>query len=425
MTTKFRGILILLGALAIFFASQSGLFAQTNPSGLTREELERQIQAHSKELETLQPKLESARQELQSTRNEKRSLQQELASIDRNISQLNLSIRSDELTAQKLAYEIDSLEIDLKDIRASFGDKQAAIAQILNEIQRLDGKGENLLAMFLRNASLADGVLEAQSLTNLQAQLTVDVENLRTLHEEYDKKLTEANKKRANALFHQNSLKNKKLIVQDQRSERESILKVTKSKETVYQKELTELEKEQERIADEIEALNSVLRTKIDPSTLPPVKGGILAFPVNVGRNFITQGYGSTGFAKTTYRGKWHNGIDIGSPVGTPIVAAEEGKVVAVGNQDNYCPRAAYGKFIVVKHTNNLVTLYAHLSRQAVVKGQRVERGEVIGYMGRTGWATGPHLHFVVFAAPTYYLGMTKSCGPMPLGGDLNPMGYL
>ncbi|MCR4328600.1 MAG: peptidoglycan DD-metalloendopeptidase family protein [Patescibacteria group bacterium] len=419
------GVVILLFGIITITRGEEEIQDKTAASSMAREELEEKIQERAKELEDLRPRLEEAQQQLSTTQNEKSSLQRDLNNIQGNINQLNLSLRADELTADKLSLEIKSLELDTIDIKSSIETKRVAIGQILNEIMHADQKGLGLLATFLRNKSLAEGVLEAQTLANFQAQLAIDITNLRALSDDYVKMKEDASKKHSQVVYHQDNLQNKKIIIQDQKSEREILLKVTKNKESVYRNQLSELESLQEKIADEIEALDAVLRTKIDPATLPPIVAGVLEFPVNVGRNFITQGYGSTDFAKATYRGNWHNGIDIGSPIGTPILAAEDGEVVGIGDQDKYCPRAAYGKFLVIKHNNNLVTLYGHMSRHAVKKGDTVTRGQVIGYMGRTGWATGSHLHFVVFAGPTYYMGLTKSCGPMPYGGDLNPLGYL
>ena len=87
---------------------------------------------------------------------------------------------------------------------------------------------------------------------------------------------------------------------------------------------------------------------------------------------------------------KKHYGIDIaGLPVGTPIKAADDGLAIFAGWSDTA------GKMVRIDHGSGIVTLYAHLSRCAVNKGQTVSRGEIIGYLGGTGeLSTGPHLHF-------------------------------
>lgn len=83
-----------------------------------------------------------------------------------------------------------------------------------------------------------------------------------------------------------------------------------------------------------------------------------------------------------------HRGIDYAAPHGTPVRVVGDGTVTFASWQ------GGYGNVIYVDHGNNRVTLYAHLSRMGVQAGQRVERGQVIGAVGATGWATGPHLHF-------------------------------
>jgi len=83
-----------------------------------------------------------------------------------------------------------------------------------------------------------------------------------------------------------------------------------------------------------------------------------------------------------------HHGIDYAGPVGTPIRAAYNGKVIFAGY------KGGYGKTVVIKHKGGYKTLYAHLQRYKVFRGKRVKKGEVIGYMGNTGLSTGPHLHF-------------------------------
>ncbi|MFT5589463.1 MAG: murein DD-endopeptidase MepM/ murein hydrolase activator NlpD [Bradyrhizobium sp.] len=90
--------------------------------------------------------------------------------------------------------------------------------------------------------------------------------------------------------------------------------------------------------------------------------------------------------------GKWkqHAGVDFAAATGTPIHASADGVVEMVATQNGY------GNIVVLKHWSNITTAYAHMSRFAagLRKGEKVSQGDVIGYVGSTGWATGPHLHY-------------------------------
>ena len=88
--------------------------------------------------------------------------------------------------------------------------------------------------------------------------------------------------------------------------------------------------------------------------------------------------------------GAFHSGIDIDAPYGSPVRAAADGEVTGASMG------AGYGRQIVLDHGHDVLTLYGHLSAMAVVPGQHVTRGQVIGYVGQSGRATGPHLHYEV-----------------------------
>jgi murein DD-endopeptidase MepM/ murein hydrolase activator NlpD len=88
--------------------------------------------------------------------------------------------------------------------------------------------------------------------------------------------------------------------------------------------------------------------------------------------------------------GAFHAGIDLDAPIGTPVRAAGDGDVTVASMN------AGYGREIMLDHGHDMVTLYGHLSAIAVVIGQHVTRGQVIGYVGQSGRATGPHLHYEV-----------------------------
>lgn len=118
------------------------------------------------------------------------------------------------------------------------------------------------------------------------------------------------------------------------------------------------------------------------------VKRSLLRTPVNVAR--ISSNFGKRNHPTLGYT-KMHKGVDFAAPVGTPILAAGDGVVKEMGY------KGAYGNIIKVKHSANLTTAYAHASRFANLRvGSKIKQGQIIAYVGRTGRATGPHLHFEV-----------------------------
>jgi len=99
--------------------------------------------------------------------------------------------------------------------------------------------------------------------------------------------------------------------------------------------------------------------------------------------------------AVTSFFGKrkrdFHEGIDIRANRGTPVYAARGGEVIYSSRRIR-----GYGNMIVIKHEDGLATVYAHNKKNTVRKGDRVGQGQLIGYIGATGKATGPHLHFEI-----------------------------
>ena len=119
------------------------------------------------------------------------------------------------------------------------------------------------------------------------------------------------------------------------------------------------------------------------PSVAP--KDGKMSWPVT---GAVTSGYGNR-------RGRWrvHSGLDMPMPFDTPIGAAADGVVVDTGSSKDKNYRG-YGNTAVIDHGDGISTLYAHCSKLAVKKGQRVKRGDVVAYVGRTGRTTTAHVHF-------------------------------
>jgi murein DD-endopeptidase MepM/ murein hydrolase activator NlpD len=103
----------------------------------------------------------------------------------------------------------------------------------------------------------------------------------------------------------------------------------------------------------------------------------------------LTSGFGERFHPILGYE-RFHAGVDLGAPQGTPIVAAADGRVVSAGWA------GGYGRAVAILHGGGIETKYGHMSRIIAYAGETVRRGEVIGYVGSSGLSTGPHLHFEV-----------------------------
>jgi murein DD-endopeptidase MepM/ murein hydrolase activator NlpD len=105
-----------------------------------------------------------------------------------------------------------------------------------------------------------------------------------------------------------------------------------------------------------------------------------------------------------------HKGIDLSTyRQGDPIVATADGQVVTVDYEAE-----GFGNYVIIKHKHGFYTRYAHMQQSRVTTGQRVQQGEVIGYIGNTGLSTGPHLHYEVHIGsdvvdPFKYLNIRSS----------------
>lgn len=138
----------------------------------------------------------------------------------------------------------------------------------------------------------------------------------------------------------------------------------------------------QQQIAEEINQASSSVPLPAGPPAGGTSSSGLI-WPVE---GVITSGFGPRW-------GSFHPGLDIGAPEGTPIYAAASGTVVLMQSE---AESGGYGNYTCIDHGGGLSTCYAHQSSFATSLGASVNQGELIGYVGNTGFSTGPHLHFEV-----------------------------
>ena len=126
---------------------------------------------------------------------------------------------------------------------------------------------------------------------------------------------------------------------------------------------------------------------RMNPNELNRILGNLFMYPVQ-GR--ISSYFGERPDPFTGVP-NYHNGIDIVNKPGTPVLAAMAGTVADVGFNYNY------GNYVILKHAGQYQTLYGHLTRAIVARGQKLQQGEPLGELGSTGYSTGPHVHFSIF----------------------------
>ena len=414
-------ILLSLTLYSIFYILYPVAYA------VTAEELKQAIQDKIKAQEAINAKLLETQKQLSATQNQKNSLSREIKRIDYTINQLNLGIKASQINMDKLNLEISALQLDIADINNAIGVKKAAVIELLRELYRKDRQG--LLAVVLNHRSLAASFREGQIISDLNSGLAIELQNLKELNANMNAKINLTTQKRQSVQSENQNLKAKKDIVGDQKSEQQTLLAKTKNQEKLYQAQLSELEKKQDEISADIDQIEEELRKNFNYTLLPAKRPGMFIWPVE--NPIITQHFGEITRYKgrLLYNGKPHNGMDLGVPIGSPIFSVYDGTVTAVGNNGRY----QYGKYVLVHHDNNLATLYAHLSRNDVVRvGDRVTQGQLIGRSGNTGYSFGAHLHLGLYwDDPSLGRGVQLqnlpncNCGLVPIGIVVDPEDYL
>ncbi len=390
------------------------------------EELRDAISQKAKELEAVNQQIAETQKKLEETEGKGKTLKTEISQVDQKLNQLNLGIKSSEINISKLRLEAESLQYDLQDIRSSIDTTKAGIIKLFRELVKKDR--ESLLVTFLKGNSLSDSLNELENTISLNSSLSEKVTDLQILDKQVAENIDASAQKKRQVERENENLKNRKSIAATQKNEKQNLLALTKNEEKNYQNLLSELEKQQNSISDEIDKIEDQLRAAFDPTLLPSKRPGVFAWPIQLkkygGLAYITQHFGEKSYL---YRGKPHNGLDVGGPLGTPIYAADDGIITAIDNNDvSTWKKYQYGKYVMVRHNNNITTLYAHLSKQAVKKGDVVKRGDLIGYLGNTGYATGPHLHFGAYWTPSIQLKkISPANGLVPIGVIINPEDYL
>ena len=364
-------------------------------SATTQAQLEKQLKDLQAKEKTIKASLSSASSALSASQQRKNLIdsqidnaKQQIALLDEEIAELNGQMA----TLQK---DIDKMEADISTSEAGIADTKNKLGQRMRAT--LKSGNVTTLQMLMNTENYTDYLLKSKMMQciaendqtvidDLQAAI-LRVQEQKTLLEQ-DKAALEEKKSGVEAIKSTSTSKKKELDTLYAAAQSE--VKKLQSSVSSYNKQLTQIEKEEEKTSNAIEAL---IRAANSTGTY---NGGMMYWPVPTVRA-ISSYYGQRW-------GKLHGGIDIANgpiPIyGESIVAAASGTVYYVNSTDTW--GGSYGYYVIVDHGRNskgqtVMTLYAHCSKILVKKGQAVVGGKtVLAKAGSTGHVTGPHLHFEV-----------------------------
>jgi len=411
----FLGILLII--VPIFFS-----YAQSV------EELKKQIDSHNSIIADLE--------------NKNKEIQRQLDDLSKQKNSLNTALKQLDLTKKKLMSDISITEnkiqkkdLEIKELSFQIGTKEDSISRNLNAIN-LEIRNINEI----EQDSIIEKILSSDKISNTWN----DIDNMATVRDSIRAHIVELNAVKGQLedtrqittdakqelVSLKSELADQKKIVDQNTKEKKKLLTQTKNSEALYQKNLKANNAKKDTFEKEVEEYESQLKFILDPSSLPGK--GVLSWPLD--NIHITQLFGVTKDSKRLYASGSHSGVDFRAAVGTPVKAVADGIVIGTGNTDITCPYTSFGKFIFIKHNNGLSTTYGHLSLIKVNEGQKVKRGDIIGYSGNTGHTTGPHLHLTVYASEAAEMiirpsttcpGKTYRMPIAPTNAYLDPMYYL
>lgn len=315
----------------LFLVLLPTVFFSITAMAATPVDLQKAIEDKNNELANIKNQIQQTQDKLDAASGQSRTLNKEIQKLDYALSQLNLGIRLSQVNIEKLTLELESLKDKKVKTEKNIDVTKEAIAQVLRELQQKENR--SVIEIFLKNITLAEGFLEIQALSDLQGSLAINSAELHKLSSDLGENIDESTRKKAEVEIENRNLKNRKGIASEEKEDKASLLKQTKDQESLYQKQLKDLVDQQNLIADQIDAIEEQLRQQLGPGFVPPKIIGFFSWPIMrdgaIGR--ITQHYGEKSYL---YRGKPHNGLDLGAPVGTLIFAVADGRVARVDNND-------------------------------------------------------------------------------------------
>jgi len=327
----------------------------------------------------LKDEMDAKRKEIAAQNARQKSLLNDISDLDAQLNRMESDIDAANIQLQVAQNQIADANVQIEEAQARLEERQGTMEGRLRDIYM---NGDiTLLDVLFQSDSYADFLTMYDMAERVMSQ---DVELLTEI--KTDKALIEEKKQLVEDRYNQlwvirQSKEESTNKLEGLQSQKSVLLDESKAQKAELEKAYKDMEKASSDIANQIRKIQEANKSTLTFS-------GIFQWPVP-GHTTVTSDYGMR-MHPILKVNKMHTGIDIAAPNGTPICAVADGTVISV------CWNNAYGNMLIIDNGSGVCTLYAHMSKFGTSEGKYVLAGDVIGYVGSTGWSTGNHLHFEV-----------------------------
>lgn len=385
----FFHILILFFVLVLF----NPLFLAQIATGATKEQLQKERQELQKNITQKKKEAQQKKEEAEKLRQIINRLNSDIAATQKKISDTKASVEQTKQEIEKLVSEIKKRE---EELRAEKGKQD----EVLREIYEIQNSSE--LFLVIGSRSLSEVIEHNQYLETLETRIEATIQDIEKLKKELLAQKISQEQKQRELEDLERRLSNYQGVLESSRKEKDRTLTDTRTAVKSLESQIEEAKTRQSEVDQSLAALFSKQRGGVKARDKGTSSVGF-SWPIDY--IYISQGFDDPWIFNPAVA---HGGIDLVNSEGTPIYVSAAGTVEAGSFYDNghfY----GYGNYIIIYHNARFATLYGHLSSFAVESNAEVKSGDLIGYVGSTGWSTGPHLHFEVRED----------------GGRVNPLAYL
>lgn len=378
-----KRIVITLAVISVFaVAVCSNIVFDSINAFAAATDSQKQIHELETKLSTLAKETAALKKQIASSKSTIASLETEIANLDSETTLLSSQITTMDTLLEQWQVLSDEKEAQIKELEQKQKEQQKTFDNMLRMSYEYGSDtyfnlifGSEDIGDFLSRIDLITYHLKYNS--NVLDSLSGTIKDLEKTKSEYQDSQTSLSDYKQT----QEELKTELEVKISQATvKKQTLMNETASAQAMYNKK----EAERAQIDAEVKALYEKSGNTKNNFT------GSFAYPLPANYTYVSSGFVNR-ISPITGKRENHNGLDLPAPYGTKIYAAEAGTVVIAKRS------SSWGNYVTIDHGGGMMTLYAHASSLNVTAGQTVKRGDVIAFVGSTGWSTGNHLHFTVY----------------------------